>query len=107
MAPINLRPSHGNKRLREFLEAIRQFLHVFGDHGGGWDVDRRQKCLKLYLSMLGKPHDPKHKREMFCFLLPHLGCVLVHSRVKGTDRMCDPGQVTSSIPPCASFPGRQ
>lgn len=26
---------------------------VFGDGGGGWDMDSREKCLELYLSILG------------------------------------------------------
>lgn len=65
---------------------------VFGDHGGGWDMDRRQKPLKLYLSTLGKPHYLKHKGEMACFLLLHLGCMLVHLRQRTLTGCVTPGK---------------
>lgn len=105
---INLISSHGIRRLSEFLETVKQAIYVsVWWQCGVWDMDRSQKCLKLYLSILGKPCYLKHKREMASFLLLHLGCVLVHSQVKGTDQMCDPGRIASSPRAWASFPGKQ
>lgn len=34
---------------------------VFGDGGGGWDTNRREKRLKLHVSILDKP-DYLHTR---------------------------------------------
>lgn len=62
---------------------------MFGD--GDWDMDRREKHLKLFLSILGKPYYLKHNNEMAYFFLLHRGYMLVPSQVKGTDQLCDLG----------------